>query len=638
MVNTLDSTVGVTVQIYLSSDDVLDLPETLLATFQFKDNTTMKLHLQRSPDLSLDIPIYTVDEDGETIKNMQTKDIDQDKVVGFYQDVLNHANIKLSRESDGRLIIASIDNEGYFIEGGQAYTISPSNKVEGETGPHQQMYNIEQADEEIHRPGARDFIKATEEMLSVNFDPDPPLLRHTARHARDVKPTYYIDVAAAVDNHLYQLFVSKSHDVYSANQDIVEYFSFVFNGIDLCYKGITWAPYNINVRLIKVVYFSDVNTFNATPVAGVPGVVDADKTLDSLGIFLRSPLGKTMFVPYDHVMLFAGLPMNNRFGTTLFGLAYKGEIRSGLGLSVSIISEQRSFSRILTATHELAHSLSADHDGENNTCLTSDRYIMANSKSLETDGTELNPWIFSKCTVHSISQHFAFLVHTSRGRMCLTGMIPRNQTYPNTGERYRYLGQKYPPDMQCEMRHGKQYSFCRDRIGQNLCTQLYCCTGDSDVAFIEPAYPGTMCGSGKLCRQGQCVPDPAVPVLNELCLFGDLEQMECKNSILNFSGFCYQDRVFNSCCSTCLSVFRQIQGCEYGDRILDCTLDICNTTNNLTEGQLCCGTCSNESAYNTSETTSEKTTVRQSITSTPTKGTTVITDEYGVRSTNARSY
>ncbi|KAH9488710.1 hypothetical protein Btru_059755, partial [Bulinus truncatus] len=597
-VNLLDSTAGVTVNINLSSDDVNDLPQNLEANFQLNDNTTLSLHLQRVSHFYQDIPVYIAKKDSNGIINRHRQTVDSDKTVGFYQDVIRQGNIKLTRESDGQLII-----EGDFKQGGHKYSISPSHKVKRETGPHQQLYNIQLKNEQIQKSRTKDFIKTLGRPFSTDIAPELPLLRHNARYSRDVKPTYYVDVAATVDKKLYDIFVERHRSESNVSLHILEYFAFIFNGIDLCYKGITWATYNINVRLVKVVIFTDISVYQVTMANDSSKSVDAEVSLENFEKLLNTTAGFELFAPYDHAMLFIGSAMKTP-DTDLLGLAYLGQVCQDDGSSVSIIVELGSYTTVLTAAHELGHSIAAEHDGDKNTCTSDDRYVMAVSDSTETPGTELHPWIFSNCSVYNFTVLITKLLQTSRGRMCLTGIIPIDPAIPDTSD--RYLGQIYPPDKQCELRHDTRYYFSRLNSGQSLCTQLICANKDDSTDIkIDVAYYGTTCGSGKLCKQGSCVPDPAAPLVNDNCMFGDYNQ-SCQDSVKAFNGYCYADVSFHVCCASCLSVFKTVHGCEYGDRVSGCTSSVCNSSN-MTAIQECCGTCSYGSTYTTAATTTAQT-------------------------------
>ncbi|KAI8749155.1 hypothetical protein BgiBS90_032585, partial [Biomphalaria glabrata] len=53
---------------------------------------------------------------------------------------------------------------------------------------------------------------------------------NTRRHERATTPTYYIDVVAAVDKTMYDIFLTRAGNQQATSTDIREYFSFLFNG------------------------------------------------------------------------------------------------------------------------------------------------------------------------------------------------------------------------------------------------------------------------------------------------------------------------------------------------------------------------------------------------------------------------
>uniref|UniRef100_A0A2C9LSC4 Peptidase M12B domain-containing protein n=1 Tax=Biomphalaria glabrata TaxID=6526 RepID=A0A2C9LSC4_BIOGL len=194
----------------------------------------------------------------------------------------------------------------------------------------------------------------------------------------------------------------------------------------------------------------------------------------------------------------------------LLGLAYMSQVCRNDGKSSSIVYDAGTYSSILTAAHELGHSLSAEHDGDGNSCRFEDRYIMAATDSDSTQGTELHPWIFSNCSVANFTNLFQQLLQTSRGQMCLNTKLSADDSYDVKS----YLGQRYPPDQQCQRRLNKtDVVFYRNLHDTDLCLTLYCSFADytSYYSQSEPAYYGTSCASGKVCKQGECVTDPAAP-------------------------------------------------------------------------------------------------------------------------------
>ncbi|XP_055881383.1 uncharacterized protein LOC129925651 isoform X2 [Biomphalaria glabrata] len=91
----------------------------------------------------------------------------------------------------------------------------------------------------------------------------------------------------------------------------------------------------------------------------------------------------------------------------------------------------------------------------------------------------------------------------------------------------------------------------------------------------------------QVCINGQCVSDPYAPQLDENCAFGDRPSYSCSLYINDFMGNCYSTLSYRACCDTCNNVSRPVKGCEYGDRIIDCTKDHC-----LNSQVDCCGMCS----------------------------------------------
>ncbi|GFR63781.1 zinc metalloproteinase/disintegrin [Elysia marginata] len=90
-------------------------------------------------------------------------------------------------------------------------------------------------------------------------------------------------------------------------------------------------------------------------------------------------------------------------GCCLLGLAKLGGMCSLS--SVSIIEQDNTGSVGATAAHELGHSLSALHDGEEKDCYDEDNYIM--SRKLKTPDDELlasRPWQFSPCSVRAFKR------------------------------------------------------------------------------------------------------------------------------------------------------------------------------------------------------------------------------------------
>ncbi|XP_055878735.1 uncharacterized protein LOC129924971 isoform X1 [Biomphalaria glabrata] len=119
-----------------------------------------------------------------------------------------------------------------------------------------------------------------------------------------------------------------------------------------------------------------------------------------------------------------------------------------------------------------------------------------------------------------------------------------------------------------------------------ICQAMLCADVLRGLCIPHIALTGTSCGNGKVCINGQCVSDPYAPQIDENCAFGDRPSYSCSLYINDFMGNCYSTLNYRACCDTCNKVSRPVKGCEYGDRIIDCTKDHC-----LNSQVDCCGTC-----------------------------------------------
>ncbi|XP_055895809.1 uncharacterized protein LOC129928013 isoform X1 [Biomphalaria glabrata] len=144
---------------------------------------------------------------------------------------------------------------------------------------------------------------------------------------------------------------------------------------------------------------------------------------------------------------------------------------------------------------------------------------------------------------------YSHINRNSRGYNCLVYAVEASADIPDVSD--KLLGQVIKPDQQCQQFFGNDSFFCR------------------------------------VCINGQCVSDPYAPQIDENCAFGDRPSYSCSLFINDFMGNCYSTLGYRACCDTCNNVSRPVKGCEYGDRIIDCTKDHC-----LNSQVDCCGMCS----------------------------------------------
>ncbi|XP_055896706.1 uncharacterized protein LOC129928109 isoform X3 [Biomphalaria glabrata] len=239
-------------------------------------------------------------------------------------------------------------------------------------------------------------------------------------------------------------------------------------------------------------------------------------------------------------------------------------------------------------SHINRNSLSARHDGENNLCNASERYIMGSPDAEKKPGTEYNPWLFSPCSVSYFTSFLKKKLSSSRGYTCLVYAVEASADIPDVSD--KLLGQVIKPDQQCQQFFGNDSFFCRasesKRSITEICQAMLCADVLRGLCIPQIALTGTSCGDGKVCINGHCVSDPYAPQLDENCAFGDRPSYSCSLFINDFMGNCYSTLGYRACCDTCNNVSRPVKGCEYRDRIIDCTKDHC-----LNSQVDCCGTC-----------------------------------------------
>uniref|UniRef100_A0A2C9M5D7 Uncharacterized protein n=1 Tax=Biomphalaria glabrata TaxID=6526 RepID=A0A2C9M5D7_BIOGL len=74
-----------------------------------------------------------------------------------------------------------------------------------------------------------------------------------SRRRRNTVQDYYVDVVAMIDYKRYSKFLSQTnYNNFAAMQNILEYYAFVFSGMDMLYEGIKHPEYTIHILLSKI--------------------------------------------------------------------------------------------------------------------------------------------------------------------------------------------------------------------------------------------------------------------------------------------------------------------------------------------------------------------------------------------------
>ncbi|KAK7452808.1 hypothetical protein BaRGS_00039707, partial [Batillaria attramentaria] len=560
-----------------------------------------------------------------------TKDTDIDPdlpVFGLYQDIKNGAAVGISQEMDQNGT-SHFHLEGVLHSKGKVYDVRNVQQ-----NPNAERRHRRDVSDNVTSDGEdQEFVlKLHEDFSPDNFDSirKPPFILKkktmapfrnitrplavqvpTApplRHKREVTQDVYIDVVAIADYAVYvdwydrSTKTTQSEKKQEALENIRQYYAFVFNGINLMYKSIVRLPYTIHVKLSSVIVSTSGSASQWTENYRVTSPqwdeVDANSALSDLSNWART----TDLLPaYDHIMLFSGYdltrPANGGTSDKITGLAYTATLCDTNGKASSIVEDLGGFQCMSTAAHELGHSLSAEHDGSENSCTSTDRYIMAAGTNPETEANKLNPWLFSPCSINYFNNFLTDEVRYNRGRTCLYQSLTANPNVPDVTS--EMPGQLYDADAQCRQVYGPESRLCRGpEFGQpeDVCTDMYCYDPTtSSTCFMLVAARGTSCGNKKWCDGGQCVYNSAAPALNENCVFGDqpgiaFSEQDCPTFVDNFPGYCYQEVVRGRCCGSCARYYNPVQNCEYGDRAAGCSSFGCSRgeTSYL---ESCCGTC-----------------------------------------------
>ncbi|KAI8747901.1 ADAM family mig-17 [Biomphalaria glabrata] len=620
---------------YEASDVTGDLmPDEVNVTFSTETKSLTKLNLRRSRHFDLDIPLYTLDTDQEGFFQKQKVTTKARKDLGFYQDIDNKAVFRIEKSPEktankkakyhlkGEFHVA---NSKYFFNSEKktpkkswknkslkrflnstttAPTTSDATSIFQEfvyTLESQNITTFDMFDARIPPPEVKESVQRND-IERQNQQPDDTghnSNRSTSwsapqsRRRRSLLRDYYVDVVAVIDHQVYSKFLTLANDHNpTALRNIQEHYAFLFSGMDMLYQGIKSSDFTIHIRLCKIYVLQTFTASSFIDSYASYGDLNGETALRILKTF-STGAGRGIVGIYDHVMLFTGYDLytlNSYYQRNMdvIGIANIGTMCRTDGTSCSVIEDRNGYSTIDTATHELGHSLSAQHDGVTNLCSFSQRYIMAASNSIETHGTEYNPWQFSPCSISYFTSFLTRMLDTSRGHTCLAYAIEATSDIPDVSD--KLLGQLVKPDQQCQQLYGKTSHYCRSVSGYtslDICHAMFCLDPlNPKICYHEAALTGTSCGDGKICINGHCVVDPFAPQADEKCLFGDTPDNTCPSLVQDFKGNCYRSVNYELCCDSCNNVSRPIRGCEYGDKNPACKPYYCTS-----HGQECCGTC-----------------------------------------------
>ncbi|CAL1548554.1 unnamed protein product [Lymnaea stagnalis] len=567
----------ITVSVSYTSHEVLDqmLPDRINVTLKVSDVVLTTLKLTRVPYLAQTVPVYSlsVDSTGQFVHTDEK--IRERKNTGLFQDVSNNALIQITRTDYKEETHGHLEMTGQLTLSDTRYLMGPSKQG------HRSKFQHSSVKPSIVKNGKEDDIYTLHKLtrpaqLHDTLHKTPMFSRQESlpRRRRQSSNDYFVDIVAVVDFKVYSRFLFKAGTRASAFQMIQEKYAHVFNEIDIMYGSINSPNFRIHVRLVKIVVSETAQTSTFTESARISNSqldqIDGDKAIENIRAYITGA-GHNTVTPSDHVMVFTGYDMVSFIenGTKYFGIdgiTYNGFACTNDGLSTSLIHDHGNYDCTSMAARELGQSLSADYDGEGNSCPPSDQYIMTAAQDHVFNTDDLtHPWQFSPCSIAYFTNYTQKLMKTAQGVACLTKSLVSTGNIPDVSN--HLLGQEILPDQQCKLLYGQESQYCRAHaygvsMLSDICSNLVCANPD-DKAYctLNTALYGTTCGSGKVCIEGSCVVHIGAPAVDETCVFGDSEWiiengMTCGQLIQSEPRYCYNEWDRAHCCASCKAVYK----------------------------------------------------------------------------------
>ncbi|KAK3591510.1 hypothetical protein CHS0354_031617 [Potamilus streckersoni] len=277
--------------------------------------------------------------------------------------------------------------------------------------------------------------------------------------------------------------------------------------VSLLYDNMDKSQIQINIILLHFYIFQTIEAFpqrhSTVKVRHGREYIQVDDYLSDISywdIYVGSKSG----VVHGHAMMFTRFDLYDESikHNTLRGRAPQSGVCDE-GRRISVIESRDFFVTVLTAAHELGHSLGAVHDGQGDaiSCPAGDLFIMT-TVTPDFDPEKpysRNPWLFSECSVDAFSR-------VLKDKTC----VQNKGTFFNWHEWNHYTaqtpGEAYSLDKQCQFIHGPLSKFCQDEPA-DICLNVQCTdpnTGEC-LDYLYNAARGTRCGNNMWCIEGRCV-------------------------------------------------------------------------------------------------------------------------------------
>ncbi|CAG5136825.1 unnamed protein product, partial [Candidula unifasciata] len=182
------------------------------------------------------------------------------------------------------------------------------------------------------------------------------------------------------------------------------WYTFVAESINIRYQNIKDPDIAISTTVTVLRILNETDNANLFPNCKNTSVLIGEESLESLQIWYQN---QDDLPTSDHYMLFTGLNLVSNQHGDIYGNAFLGTLCTVS--SVSVVENDFNENVGHTCTHELAHSMSSDHDEENSKetkCDPDNLYIMSGYGSMPVDpAKEGNTWKFSPCSIASFKSY-----------------------------------------------------------------------------------------------------------------------------------------------------------------------------------------------------------------------------------------
>ena len=549
--------------------------------------------------MSSNVPV-TVERYGRIIKQ-HIHDTDE---IGYYHDV-NYGCSVMVQQGKIKNQEQRLEFFGTIHVGAKSYLIQPPDDIVD-------SHSLTEIRRVKFTKGAREYVHSRPRTETNYIDPKDTTKKTWARPKRATK-VYEIEILMVVDFSAYSFWRNRISGSASAlldataKKNLRQYYALLLHSADLYYKSVSGRGYGIKLLFAGLHVSDRVSTSPWTEplknTSGMPVSVNSLKALERFKNWVN--VNGNHLPGFDHAMLFTHYELHyyKLKPPTILGQAFLGQLCRNE--RVSIIQEILDVNTPETAAHELGHNLGAKHDGEDNSCLDSDGFIMAAPAPFYVNNSvNLNFWKFSSC---SLAYFDAFIKNlTSKHDNCMATRSASYNTSALSEYRNELPGQVYPPDEQCHFLYGEDSNFCRafyDNDYTGICDKMYC-AANSTSCWHDIPFDGTVCGNGKMCREGKCITSTDAPTgLLDSCPHGDKPGVNpylnapCKDIRLKTSlhNKCY-DRYYSiRCCESCdvvSKLYKGIANCEFGDRHSACDAAKCSTYDDNSREHICCSACS----------------------------------------------